>query len=144
MIFYVILIYDPAERTANIHAVPANMLLNPSPHISIFQFFLFFMNSTLLTKQDQTVSLRPSAKTYLRKSFNFSRLILQSIVWQKMTRSLEKEMFISGVVDWTFPSEHTRNVRTIQFDIVTSGPHPQPTDLLSFFWETLREPFLEK
>ena len=64
-----ILIYDPAERTANIHAVPANMLLNPSPHISIFQFFLFFMNSTLLTKQDQTVSLRPSAKTYLRKKF---------------------------------------------------------------------------
>ena len=58
-----------------------------------------------------------------------------------MTRSLEKEMFISGVVDRTFPSEHTRNVRTIQFDIVTSGPHPQSTDLLSIF---LREPFLEK
>ena len=68
------------------------------------------------------------------KSFNFPRLILQSIVWQKMTRSLEKEMFISGVVDWTFPSEHTRNVWTIQFDIVTSGPHPQPTGLLPIFW----------
>ena len=133
MIFYVILIYDPAERTANIHAVPANMLLNPSPHISIFQFFLFFMNSTLLTKQDQTVSLRPSAKTYLRKSFNFPRLILQSIVWQKMTRSLEKEMFISGVVDWTFPSERTRNVRQFNLILLPQGLIHNPQTYCQFF-----------
>ena len=55
------------------------------------------------------------------KSFNFPRLILQSIVWQKMTRSLEKEMFISGVVDWTFPSEHTSHVRQFNLILLPQG-----------------------
>ena len=104
MIFYVILIYDPAERTANIHAVPANMLLNPSLELIFSRLFMTF---TLLTLQESSTTCKNSTVSTSLGNFQRKNWINNIVSVFHFPFLFSRKEIIISVVHWTFPSAHT-------------------------------------